>query len=273
MRIAQKTPGVQQVIDQLTVGNTTVAIPPDVPASASETAPASAPATQPAEPTPTARARASARPVARHVDRQAASAPDQGPPATGAAVSEPEAVTTAQTPQAAPPPPPPPPAAPVVREPEPVTIPSGTTVRVQTIDRIDSSRNRAGDEFAATVESPVAEGDHVVIPRNSDARLRLVNASTAGRMTGRSELQVELIEVTVGGVPYAIQSSVHEQQGASRSTRTAETVGGGKGAAIGTAVGAGSGTAVQVVTHGDQVKIPPETKLEFTLRAPLTVKK
>ena len=49
--------------------------------------------------------------------------------------------------------------------------------------------------------------------------------------------------------------------------------GGGKGAAIGTAVGAGSGAAVQVITHGDQVKIPPETKLEFTLRAPLTVRK
>jgi hypothetical protein len=49
--------------------------------------------------------------------------------------------------------------------------------------------------------------------------------------------------------------------------------GGGKGAAIGTAVGAGSGTAVQAITHGEQVNIPPETKLEFTLRAPLTVKK
>ena len=292
LRIAQKTPGVQQVIDQLTVGDATVAAlnTPDVPAPASETAPPPAPVAHRRRPAPKARphsrARVSAPPSVHHAVRQAAPAPDLSPPATVATISEPEAATTAQTAQAAPPPPPPPPA-PVVREPEPITIPAGTIVRVQTIDRIDSSRNRAGDEFAATVESPVVEGDHVVIPRNSDARLRLVDARTSGRMTGRSELQVELIGLTVGGVPYSVQSSVHEQQGTSRSTRTAQTVGGGavlgaligaiagggKGAAIGTAVGAGSGTAVQAITHGEQVKIPPETKLEFTLRTPLTVRK
>jgi outer membrane lipoprotein SlyB len=45
----------------------------------------------------------------------------------------------------------------------------------------------------------------------------------------------------------------------------------GKGAAIGAAVGAGAGTAVEASTHGQQVKIPPETKLDFTLRNPVTV--
>ena len=286
LRIAQKTPGVQQVIDQLTVGDATVAAlnTPDVPAPESE-----APATPYSEPAPTARpasrVRASAPPASRHVDRQAAPAPDPAPPATVTATGDPDAATTAQTAQAAPPPPAPP--AQTVYEPEPITVPSGTIVRVQTIDRIDSSRNQAGDEFAATVEAPVVAGDHVVIPRYSDARLRLVDARTAGRLTGRSELQVELVSLTVGEVSYPVQSSVHEQQGSSRSTRTAQTVGGGavlgallgaiaghgKGAAIGAAVGAGTGTAVQAVTHGEQVKIPPETKLEFTLRAPLTVRK
>ena len=299
LRIAQKTPGVQQVIDQLRVGEASAAAlnTPDVAPPASEAAPDAAPETQPSRPPrkarPPAHARASAPPAARHAVRQAAPAPNPAPPERVAAVSEPDAATMAQTAQPAPPPPPPPapaappPPAPVVREPEPITLPAGTVVRVQTIDRIDSARNRPGDEFAATVESPLVEGDHVVIPRNADARLRLVDARTAGSLTGRSELQVELIGLTVGGVSYPVQSSVHEQQGASRSKRTAQTVGGGavlgaligaiagggKGAAIGTAVGAGSGTAVQVITHGDQVKIPPETKLEFTLRAPLTVKR
>jgi hypothetical protein len=180
-----------------------------------------------------------------------------------------------------------PPTPPPVHQPESFTIPSGTIVTVRTIDRIDSSRNHAGDEFAATVESPVVVGDRVVIPRSSDARLRLVDSRSAGRMTGRSELQVELTSITVDGVSYPVQSGVYEQQGRSRSTRTAETVGGGaalgaligaiagrgKGAAIGAAVGAGTGAAVQAVTHGEQVKVPPETKLDFTLRAPLTVKK
>ncbi len=45
----------------------------------------------------------------------------------------------------------------------------------------------------------------------------------------------------------------------------------GKGAAIGAAVGAGAGTAVQASTKGQQVQIPAETKLDFSLKAPLTV--
>jgi len=45
----------------------------------------------------------------------------------------------------------------------------------------------------------------------------------------------------------------------------------GQGAAIGGAIGAGAGTAVQASTKGEQVQIPPETKLDFTLKAPLTL--
>ena len=45
----------------------------------------------------------------------------------------------------------------------------------------------------------------------------------------------------------------------------------GKGAAIGSIAGAGAGTAVQVSTKGQQVKIPSETKLDFTLKDPVTV--
>ncbi len=41
--------------------------------------------------------------------------------------------------------------------------------------------------------------------------------------------------------------------------------GGGRGAAIGAASGAGAGTAVQVVTHGEKVHIPSETRLTFVL--------
>jgi len=48
-------------------------------------------------------------------------------------------------------------------------------------------------------------------------------------------------------------------------------LGRGKGAAIGSAVGAGTGTAVQVSTKGQQVKVPAETKIDFTLKEPVTV--
>jgi hypothetical protein len=153
------------------------------------------------------------------------------------------------------------------------------------VDGIDSTRNRSGEEFAASVDSPVVVGDRVLASHGADARVRLVDASSAGRVSGRSELQLELISVSINGVPYTTKSGYYEQHGGSRGTRTAETVGGGavlgalvggllgrgKGAAIGSVVGAGAGTAAQVSTHGQQVKIPAETKLDFTLKDPVTV--
>ena len=45
----------------------------------------------------------------------------------------------------------------------------------------------------------------------------------------------------------------------------------GEGALIGAAIGAGVGTAIAAATPGQQVKIPAQTLLDFTLDRPLTV--
>ncbi len=158
-------------------------------------------------------------------------------------------------------------------------------ITVRTIDPIDTSRNRPGEQFTATLESPVVVDNSVVIQRGADARVRLVQSASAGRLTGTSELQLELIGLTVNGNTYNVESSYYEVRAASRSKRTAETVGGGaalgaligaiagkgKGAAIGAGVGAGAGTAAQAATRGQQAKVPSETKIDFTLKAPITV--
>jgi hypothetical protein len=287
-RIAGQADGVKIVVNQLVVSSAPTAESPAgmQPAQTAE-------ATPPQVPPPTAarteRPRASGR--RRHA---ASSSSDQ---TTADETSAPEPLAASQPPlaaQAAPPatvaaaPPPaapPSPPAPVVKPPEQITIPAGTVFSVRMIDSIDSAQNHAGDEFAATLGAPVVVGDRVVIPRNSDARVRLVQTTSAGRMSGRSELKVELVSVRAGGQIYELETGYYEQAGASRSKRTAETVGGGavlgaligaiagggKGAAIGTVAGAGAGTAAQAATHGQQVKIPSEAKLEFTLKSPVTI--
>jgi hypothetical protein len=295
-RIAGQADGVKGIINQLAVSSAPTSESPATmqPAQTAE-------ATPPHFPAPTStrseRARASGR---RHF---AANSSNQAAPVNQASAQEvpatnPRAMTAQATPlvaaPAAPPaaPPPAPPAAvppapptPVVKPPEHVTIPSGTVFSVRLIDGIDSNRDHAGDEFAASLEVPVVVGGRVVVPRNSDARVRLVQATSAGRMSGRSELKVELVSVTAGGQTYPLETGYYERAGASRGTRTAETVGGGavlgaligaiagrgKGAAIGSVAGAGTGAAVEARTHGQQVKIPSETKLDFTLKSPVTV--
>jgi hypothetical protein len=165
------------------------------------------------------------------------------------------------------------------------TVPAGTIITVRMIDSVDSRRHHPGDEFDATVDAPVAAGNRVAIPKNSTARVRLVNASNAGHMRGSSALQLELVSLTVRGITYNVESGYYEQHGPSRGRRTAETVGGGAaigaligalargrtGAAIGAGAGAATGAGVQAVTKGAAVRVPAETKLDFTLRTPVTI--
>jgi len=244
-KIATGTPGVTKVNDLMTVKVAEVAPPP----------PQAEPAPPPAR--------------ARRLTRRTATPPrEQAPP--------PPAPAPAQ-PAAAPAPPPP--------QPKTVEIPSGTTVSIRMIDSIDSSVNHTGEIFQASLDAPIVVDNEVVVPSGTDMYVRLVQARSAGRMTGRSELGLELIRMQFQGKSYALVSNQYEQAGPSRGKRTAETIGagaaigaaigaiagGGKGAAIGAGVGAGAGTGVQIATKGKQVKIPSETKLDFRLQQPVEV--
>jgi hypothetical protein len=272
-RLAGEVDGVKSVANQLTVAPTPQSAMPSAKTAApiASTARPPAPAKQPRH-----RERASTPPPPEAATPE--SAPSAMPPPTASAPAPSTAAAAPAAPAAAPAPPP-------ASRPEQITIPAGSVLTVRMIDSINSTRNHAGDEFGATVEAPVVIGDRVVIPRGADARVRLVQAASAGTMTGQSELEVELVSLTVGSTTYTVESSVIQKQGASRGKRTAEAVGGGsalgaligaiagrgKGAAIGAAVGAGAGATVQASTRGEQVNVPSETKLDFTLNAPLTV--
>jgi hypothetical protein len=49
--------------------------------------------------------------------------------------------------------------------------------------------------------------------------------------------------------------------------------GGGKGAGIGAAVAGAAGAGSEIITKGDQVKVPSETLLQFTLQQEVTILK
>ena len=142
-----------------------------------------------------------------------------------------------------------------------------------------------GDTFRATLESPIMVGEQVVAPQGTDVIGRLAALKTGGRMTGRSELALELIRLEMNGKAYPIDTNQWTAQGRSEGKRTAATIGGGaalgaiigaiagggKGAAIGTVAGAGAGTGVSAATKGKQLKVEPETVLQFRLQSPVTV--
>jgi len=165
------------------------------------------------------------------------------------------------------------------------TIPTGSQITIRMIDGVNSERNKIGDQFIAVVEEAVYQGGIEVIPRGADVRGRIANINEAGRIAGAAQLGLELTQITVNGIPYSVTTSEYQEKGESRGGQTAKRAaagagigavigaiaGGGKGAAIGAGVGGGGATAVQVLTKGEKLNIPSETKLEFTLRAPLVI--
>jgi hypothetical protein len=166
-----------------------------------------------------------------------------------------------------------------------VTVPSGTRLLVRTIDAIDSETNKIGDKFQASLEEALSVNGSVVAQKGTIVYGRLEQVKSAGQLSGKSELRLSLTGIVIDGKNIALTTGDYAVAGDSRSASTAKRVGGGaafgaligaiagggKGAAIGAGVGAGAGTAVQVMTKGDQVHVPSETLLEFTLDQPVTV--
>jgi hypothetical protein len=166
-----------------------------------------------------------------------------------------------------------------------LTVPAGTRLMVRTIDGIDSDKNQVGDKFLATLEQAVYVNNVLVAPRGAEVYGRLEEVKAAGSIAGKSNLKLALTGIVINGQTVALSTGDYELSAKSRSANTAKKVGGGaaagaligaivgggKGAAIGAGVGAGTGTAVQVMTRGEQVHVPSETLLEFSLDQPVTV--
>src|ERR1700724_3858362 len=169
--------------------------------------------------------------------------------------------------------------------PKKVTIPSGTTLAVRLVDSINSEPSQPGQTFHATLDSPLAVEGDVAIPAGYDVEGHLVEVKSAGKFAGQSVVALQLDRISAGGKYYSLQTDQYRRQGSSRGKNTAAKVGtgagigaiigaiagGGKGAAIGAAAGGGLGGGVQAATKGQQIKLPSETVLNFTLQAPLTV--
>jgi BON domain len=259
-KIANEAKGVSKVNDQMTVMAAQAAAPA-ASAAPVETAPDPAPKKEP---------------PARRQPKPKSAPPATSPDAQPAPSEAPTPAAPAEKPSAPVPAPP---------QPRTVTVPSGAVITVRTIDSVDSAVNRTGQVFKAALDAPIVVDDRVIVPKGGDAYIKLANASSAGKLAGRSELTMELQSIVFQGRTYNLTTSDVKQSGSSRGKDSAVKIGGGaalgaligglagggKGAAIGAAVGGGAGTGVQVFTKGKQIKIPSETRLDFTLEQPFDI--
>jgi hypothetical protein len=289
-RQAASVEGVKEVINNLQVG-----------AAANQPAPASVPMPAPqsanASPADNAKPAPAKKPRKSHSQDDSATAANTAPdpnatdPSANDNAGQNANQTTDQsvannTPpppapaaDAAPPTPPPPPA------PKHLIIDQGTQLTVRLVDPIDSEKNQTGDTFHATLNTALTSDGDEAIPAGTDVIGHLVDVKSAGKFAGQSQVVLQLDSISTGGKTYSLQTDQYKKQAASRGKNTGEKVGGGailggiigalagggKGAAVGAAAGAGVGGGVQAATKSQQIKLPSETVLNFTLQAPITV--
>jgi hypothetical protein len=177
--------------------------------------------------------------------------------------------------QPAPPPEPPP----------PFEVAAGTPLTVVLTSTINSKNVTAGQEFDATIASPVSVNEEVAIPKGSPVKVTVVTAKKQGAVKGEANLTIKLVMMTVRGKEYPIstsslsdtekgkgkRSAVMTGGGAAVGALIGGLAGGGKGAAIGAGVGAGGGLAASAGTGGKNAEFPAEARLTFKLTHAVTV--
>jgi len=282
-RQAASVAGVREVVNNLQVGN---------PPAATVPAP---PATQASSTVPTERASSSMGRKSRKRRRSEDSDANDGPVIdsnndsnsrqmradNNSASDAPPSISEVPSNNAAPvqTAPPAPPA------PKRLIIDQGTQLAVRLIDSIDSEKNQSGDTFRATLNAPLSSDGEQAVPAGTEVKGHLVDVKSAGKFAGQSVVVLQLDSLSSGGKTYSLQTDQYRKEGKSRGKNTAEKVGGGaivggiigaiagggKGAAIGTAAGAGVGGGAQAASKSQQIKLPSETVLNFTLQAPITV--
>jgi len=278
-KIAAQTSGVTKVNDQMTL-EVALQAPARESASANPPAPPITPAKHEKRHTDRPKRESPASSVV--ASGPAAENPNPTPPTPDQVTPPPQvpdaaATVAPATPIPTPTPPPPPP--------KQVDVPANTILTIRMIDSVDSSVNKPGEIFHASLDSSILVDNQVVVPAGADVYVRLADASSAAHIKGKSELRLELVKLEFQGQSYPLVSGTYSLAGSSRGKDTAKKVGtgavlgtiigaiagGGKGAAIGAAAGAGAGGIYQASTSGKQIKIPSETKLDFELEQPVTV--
>jgi hypothetical protein len=160
-----------------------------------------------------------------------------------------------------------------------IVLPVGTKLAIRMIDAVDSERNSVGQTFTASLDEPVMIDGETIIPRGADVVVKLVDDRESGKLTGRTTLALDLVSLKVNGRMVDVNADTVTEESSSRGARTAKVAGGtallgtvigaiaggGKGAAIGLGAGAATGVGAEILTKGQHVRIPSETRLTFVL--------
>jgi len=170
------------------------------------------------------------------------------------------------------------------KTPAPINVPKGTVLSVRLTQAIEVDAAQTGMTFKSVLDDPVMIGGQVVVPRGAAVALQAAKVEQAGKMKGSDNITLKANSVSFGGRKYEIVTTYVESKGSGEGKKTARKVGGGAGlgaivggiagggtgAAIGAAAGAATG-AIMSSQGTEHLKLPAETRLQFTLSTTVSI--
>jgi len=174
-------------------------------------------------------------------------------------------------------------AAPRYRE---VTLPAGTTLRLELKSAVSSESSRVEDAVRAELRQAVALNGSTVLPAGTELSGVVTDAERSGRVKGRARvayrfdslrLENERYDVKTAPIAHVAEATKGEDAtkiaiGAGAGAALGAILGGGDGAAKGAAIGGAAGTGTVLATRGKEVALGPGAQVSTRLTAPLAVR-
>jgi hypothetical protein len=165
-------------------------------------------------------------------------------------------------------------------------LPAGTVIRVRTTNALTTRTATAGSTFEASLIEPVQMEGVQLIPAGAIATGVVRTSDPGGRVKGKASISIALKSIQLKDASLPLETNTLAATAKSTVKRDVvrggimtgagaaigAIVGGGKGAVIGAGAGGAAGTGTAMATRGDAAAFAAETPLNFSLKAPLTIK-
>jgi hypothetical protein len=155
-----------------------------------------------------------------------------------------------------------------------ITLTPGTTISVRIADTVNSSHNHAGDLITGTVDPSVFINNQVVIPRGTEAHMRVMEDRKGGRLHGKAPLRLELVGLVINKNKLDIESDDYSKKQGVLSAKLNATgkasVDGGSRAATSATPEGGAVSPIIAVFSAAKIELSAGIRIPFTLMSPFT---
>lgn len=147
-----------------------------------------------------------------------------------------------------------------------VTIPKDTLLKIRTLSKLDSSKNRVGDVVSFKLVDDVMVNGYLVIPRGTQGRGKVTNVEQKANFGRDAKLEIafDTIEALDGSVVKTILGDKAKEHTKSLALAAGASV---AGLVILGPIGIVGGAFV----HGEEIVIPTGTEMFIQTEAPMTL--